>query len=69
MDDLNGSAESTESSLRLCPLCEREVEAELYAYHYNTELHLIERILHQYYPWKENREKALWFYRRFILRK
>jgi len=61
--------ESTDLDPRLCPLCERKVEAELYTYHYNTELHLIERILDQYYPWKENREKALWFYRRFILRK
>lgn len=52
---------------RICPLCERIVDEELFQYHYETEIHLLEKIVKRYPAWAGNRDKVLDFYRLCVL--
>lgn len=53
--------------VKICPLCEREVDASLYDYHYQTEEHILKKIAHRYPAWKQSPEKLVWYYRHFVL--
>jgi hypothetical protein len=50
-----------------CKICNREVDEELYEYHYNSEYHLLEKIMERYPAWNSNENKVIWFYRNFVL--
>ncbi len=52
---------------RICSICNREVDVELFDYHVKTEEHLLKKILEQYPAWEGSSDKILWYYRSFIL--
>ncbi|MBW7874369.1 MAG: hypothetical protein H3C47_00085 [Candidatus Cloacimonetes bacterium] len=52
---------------QLCPICNRDVDKELFDYHFQTEEHLLNKIRERYPAWVESPQKVLWFYRRFVL--
>ena len=67
MANSTGKGGSTRIREKLCPLCGRIVDGKLFQYHWDTEQHLIDRIMEHYPAWKDNPQKALEFYQAFIL--
>lgn len=53
--------------VKVCPLCELEVDSSLFDYHYQTEEHLLQKIATRYPAWKSQPEKLRWYYRNFVL--
>lgn len=53
--------------VKICPICERAVDEELFQYHYETEIYLLEKIVQKYPAWATNKDKVLEFYRLCVL--
>ncbi|MCJ8347894.1 hypothetical protein MJH12_20350 [bacterium] len=56
------------SDKKLCDICERLVDHELFDYHRSTENHILYKIQERYPIWVNSKEKVVWFYRNFLLK-